>query len=147
MSIPQCIILDIPDTLSQWWHIWFWLAICLKIQWKIAMPLTCPIADVLISCVIFSLSNTSFTLTIAEISTPSTPYSYSIIGLIRVHPITENPIPCLSLMSTCYVTPIVASYFESCLLFVQIHTIPAPALHCINSHSFRDLMISLLKCG
>ena len=27
VSIPQCIILEIPDTLSQWQHIWFWLSI------------------------------------------------------------------------------------------------------------------------
>ena len=27
MSIPQYIILEIPDTLSQWEHIWFWLSI------------------------------------------------------------------------------------------------------------------------
>ena len=27
ISIPQCIILEIPDTLSQWSHIWFWLSI------------------------------------------------------------------------------------------------------------------------
>ena len=26
-SLPQCIILGIPATLSQWWHIWFWLSI------------------------------------------------------------------------------------------------------------------------
>ena len=104
-----------------------------KIQRKIAMPLTCPIAVVLISCVIF-FTFKHFTLTIAEISTLPTPTSYSIFGPIRVRPTTENPIPCLSLMSTCFVTPIVASYFESCLLFRQIHTIPAPAPHCVSSH-------------
>ena len=25
--IPQCIILEIPDRLSQWLHVWFWLSI------------------------------------------------------------------------------------------------------------------------
>ena len=38
------IILEIPDTLSQRWHIWFWLTICRKIQWKVALLLTCSIA-------------------------------------------------------------------------------------------------------
>ena len=27
MSIPQCSISEIPDTLSQWYRIWFWLSI------------------------------------------------------------------------------------------------------------------------
>ena len=36
MSIPQCVILETPDTLSQWYHIWFWWLsfCCVLIEWN-----------------------------------------------------------------------------------------------------------------
>ena len=62
MSIPQCIIFEFPDTLSQWQHIRFWLSIS-EIPVKkciVGMLLTCPISVYQIKVEISDFSPSSY---------------------------------------------------------------------------------------